>query len=161
LWEAMEEQLKYSGRFDHTIDNKGRVMIPRTFRDVLAKDGHESLFVTNFFSRGEPCLELLPPSNWENLLRSVRERGGFDPDMQDFERFYIGNAFEVPVDRQGRLLIPETLRNHAHLEHQVVFSVRRSHFQLWDKEIYDRIFQLTLEKVRDPQFYAKLNIPGF
>lgn len=161
MWDEVEEEGKYSGLFEHTIDNKGRVMIPRTFRDGLATAGHESLFVTNFFSAGEPCLELLPPPNWGNLLKNVRERGGFDPDMQDFERFYIASAFEIPVDRQGRLLIPEKLRLHARLEHRVVFAVRRSHFQLWDKEIYDRIFQVTVEKARDPQFYAKLNLPGF
>jgi len=148
----------FNGRYEHAIDDKGRVAIPARFRDILTREGHDSLYVTNFYFDREACLEVYPPSNWETLLTKVREKASFDPDMQAFETFYIGGAFEVPVDRQGRILIPEVLRNHAKLERDVVFSARRDHFQLWNKEFFERMRTANEEKMKDPQFYAKLGI---
>ena len=148
----------FNGRYEHAIDDKGRVSIPARFREVLQRESHESLFITNFYFDRETCLELLPPSQWEQLLTKVREKGRFDPDMQAFETFYIGGAFEVPVDRQGRILIPEILRDFAQLDRAVMFSARRDRFQLWNKELFARVLKANDEKMKDPQFYAKLGL---
>jgi MraZ protein len=148
----------FLGRYNHAIDDKGRVSIPARFRDALTREDHDSLYITNFYFDRETCLELLPPSQWEQLLVRVREKGRFDPDMQAFETFYIGGAYEVPVDRQGRILIPPRLREFAQLDHEVTFSTRRDHFQMWNKEIFERVIKANDEKMKDPQFFAKLEL---
>ncbi len=148
----------FSGRFDHSIDEKGRVSIPARFREVLQREGHDRLFITNFFFNRERCLELYPPGEWDAFVAKIAERGRFDPAVQKFETFYIAGAQEVPVDRQGRILIPAKLRDWAGLGREVTFSARRDHFQLWDKNLLERVLRATEEEVQDPAFFEKLNL---
>ena len=100
----------FSGRFDHAIDEKGRVSIPARFREVLQREGHDRLFITNFFYTRERCLELYPPREWAGLARDV------------------------------------------------TFSARRDHFQLWDRQVLERVLRATEEEVQDPAFFEKLNL---
>jgi len=72
LWSTGEENTVFSGRFDHSIDEKGRVSIPVRFREVLQRDGHDRMFITNFPFNGDRCLALYPPSQWEILNASLQ-----------------------------------------------------------------------------------------
>ena len=117
----------FSGRFDHAIDNKGRVSIPARFREVLQKAGLDRLYITNFIVDNERCLQLYLPSDWERLVGRIKEKASFNRNAQLFQIFYIGGAHEVEVDRQGRILIPTKLREFAHLDKEVdVFGDDRS-----------------------------------
>lgn len=148
----------FSGRFDHAIDEKGRVSIPARFREVLARQGHERLFITNFYYNRERCLELYPPQEWEAFIEKVSTRSRFDPALQTFETFYIGGAYEADVDRQGRVLVPPRLREWARLSREVTFSARHDHFQLWDKAVLERVLGAAEEEIQNPEFFAKLNL---
>jgi transcriptional regulator MraZ len=148
----------FSGRFDHSIDEKGRVSIPARFREVLQRENHDRLYITNFPYAGERCLALYPPSQWDTLNARLRTKPRFDPQVQAFETLFIGGAQEVPVDRQGRILIPTNLRNYARLDRDVTFSARQDHFQLWDKQILEKVLKAAEEKIMDPEFFAKLGL---
>jgi MraZ protein len=89
----------FSGRFDHSIDEKGRVSIPARFREVLQRENHDRLYITNFPFDGERCLALYPPSQWDTLNAHLRTKPRFDPRVQQFETLVIGGAHEVPVDK--------------------------------------------------------------
>jgi transcriptional regulator MraZ len=147
----------FSGRFDHAIDDKGRVSIPARFRELLQREGHDRLFITNFYYSGERCLEVYPPAEWEKFVAQISSKNRFDSVVQKFEAFYIGGAYEVPVDRQGRVLVPPKQREWAGLVREVTFSALRDHFQLWDKAVLERVLRATEEELQDPGFYAKLN----
>jgi MraZ protein len=148
----------FSGRFDHSIDEKGRVSIPAKFREVLERENHDRLYITNFPFAGERCLALYPPSQWDALNEQLRTKPRFDPAVQSFETFFIGGAHEVPVDRQGRILIPTNLREYAKLDREVTFSARRDHFQLWDKKVIEKVLKASEEKLLDPEFFTKLGL---
>jgi transcriptional regulator MraZ len=148
----------FSGRFDHSIDEKGRVSIPARFREVLQRENHDRLYITNFPHAGERCLALYPPSQWDALNAKLQTKARFDPLVQAFETLVIGGAHEVPVDRQGRILIPTNLREFAHLDREVTFSARQDHFQLWDKQILGKVLKATEEKMMDPEFFSKLGL---
>ncbi|MGH7815705.1 MAG: division/cell wall cluster transcriptional repressor MraZ [Candidatus Binataceae bacterium] len=148
----------FTGRFDHLFDEKGRVSIPARFREVLQRDGHDRLFVTNFIFSGERCLSLYSPAEWDQLNALLAEKQRFDPNLQAFEMYFIGGAFEAPVDRQGRVLVPERLRTYAKLGRAVTFSARRDHFQLWDKAVLDKVLGAAEEKIGEPDFYFRLGI---
>jgi transcriptional regulator MraZ len=152
------EKTVFSGRFDHSIDEKGRVSIPVRFREVLQRDGHDRMFITNFPFSGERCLALYPPSQWDILNASLKSKPRFDPQVQVFETLIIGGAHEVPVDRQGRILIPPKLRAYASLDREVTFSARQDHFQLWDKPTLEKVLKATEEQINDPEFFAKLGL---
>jgi len=131
----------FSGRFDHSLDEKGRVSIPARFREVLQHDGHDRMFVTNFPFNGNRCLALYPPNQWDILNASLKSKPRFEPRVQVFQTFVIGGAHEVPVDRQGRILIPPKLREYASLDRDVTFSAMQDHFQLWDKPTLAKSFE--------------------
>ena len=148
----------FSGRFDHSIDEKGRVSIPVRFREVILREGHDRLYITNFVVSDERCLALYPPSHWDALIESLRQKPHFDRRVQVFETFVIGGAHEVPVDRQGRILIPPKLRDYASLGREVTFSARQDHFQLWDKRVLEKVLKATEEAIREPDFFEKLGL---
>jgi transcriptional regulator MraZ len=148
----------FSGRFDHAIDEKGRVSIPSRFREVLARDGHDRLYITNFVSNRERCLELYPPSEWMRLVGKLKQKTSFDPAVQLFQTFYIGGAHEVQVDKQGRILIPPKLREFAALARDVTFSAMTDHFQLWDKPTLEKILKTIEKNFHDPKFLERLNL---
>lgn len=148
----------FSGRFDHATDEKGRVSIPARFREVLQRDGHEGLFITNWAYQKERCLALFPPSQWTRLIGKISQHGSLDPSTQTLQMFLVGGAHEVQVDRQGRILIPPKLREYAHLDREVTFSALTDHFQLWDKAVLQRILEAAEQQMMDPEFVAKLNL---
>lgn len=148
----------FSGRFDHSIDEKGRVSIPAKFREVLQRENHDRLYITKFPEEGEWCLALYPPSQWDAFNESLRTKSRFDRQVRAFEMVVIGSAHEVEVDRQGRILVPPILRKDAHLDRDVTFSARRDHFQLWDKQILAKILKANEDKILDPEFLSKLGL---
>lgn len=148
----------FSGRFDHATDEKGRVSIPARFREELQRDGHESLFITNWIFLRERCLALYPPGEWSRFNAKMGQQGGLNPSAQIFQMFVVGGAHEVQVDRQGRILIPPKLREYAHLERDVTFTALINHFQLWDKPVLQRILAAAEQQMMDPEFVAKLNL---
>ncbi len=148
----------FSGRFDHAIDDKGRVSIPARFREQLERDGHDRLYITNFIFEGQRCLEAYPPSEWARLQDQIRQRARFDRQVRSFELFYIGGAHEVLVDKQGRILVPPKLREFAALKGEVTFSALTDHFQLWDKAVLEEVLKATEQRFQDPEFFQKLGL---
>jgi MraZ protein len=78
----------FSGRFDHATDEKGRVSIPARFREVLQRDGHEGLVITNWIFQKERCLALFPPSQWTKLIGRISQRGSLDPSTRRSRCFW-------------------------------------------------------------------------
>lgn len=148
----------FSGRFDHAIDPKGRVSIPARFREVLQRDGLDQLYITNHIFNRERCLALYPPSEWERLVGRIKQKASFEPNVQLFQTFYIGGAFEVQVDNHGRILIPAKLREFGHLERDVTFSATAEYFQLWDKPTLERVLTEAEKSLVDPEFFKKLDL---
>ncbi len=148
-----------SGRFDHALDEKGRVSIPARFREVLQAEGHDRLYITNHVLEGERCLVLYPPREWEALAGKIKEKARFDPKVQLFETFYIGGSHEVETDKQGRILIPPKLRAFAKLDREVTFSAQIDQLQLWDRGALERVLLKAEDRfANDPEFLNKLNL---
>jgi MraZ protein len=148
----------FNGRFDHALDEKGRVSIPARFRENLQREGHDRLYITNFIIDRERCLELFPPNEWDKVVAKFSGNRTLDRAAQLFETFYIGGAHEVPVDRQGRILIPPKLRDFARLEREVTFSAKHNRFELWDRAAMERVLSIAEENLQNPEFLAKINI---
>jgi MraZ protein len=148
----------FNGRFDHAIDEKGRVSITARFREVLQREGHDRLYITNFIFEREKLLELYPPAEWDATVAKFAQRRTGDRVAQLFETFYIGGAHEVQVDRQGRILIPPKLREFAGLGRDATFSARHNRFQLWDRATLERILKSAEDQLlADPDLLAKLD----
>ncbi len=130
----------FRGHFTHTVDDKGRVAIPARFRETLAGLQEERLVVTKFALRGRRCLDVYPFEAWRRLEDKLAERKGFDPRMAEFRNYYVSGAHECSVDSQGRILLPQLLREYARLRRDVMFAGDIEKFRIWEKDTWQDVF---------------------
>lgn len=120
----------FRGRFEHTIDFKGRVSIPAKFRELLSEKYDEHIIITNF----DRCLVAFPYEEWRNVEDKISSLSMVKKEVKAFQRFFISGATECPIDKLGRVLIPPTLRDYALLEKDVVFAGMGKMFEIWSRE---------------------------
>src|SRR5262245_55494787 len=130
----------FRGRFEHTIDDKGRVSVPARFREFLQATNDDRVVITNFFVAEARCLDVYPYASWVEVEEHLQSQAQFDPDITNFQIYYVGSAQDCVLDKQGRILLPPTLREYASLKRDVVFVSRIKKFQIWDKEEWGRVF---------------------
>ncbi len=120
----------FRGRFEHTIDPKGRVSIPAKFRELLSEKYDDRIIITNF----DRCLVAYPYEEWRSVEDRIGSLSMVKKEVKAFQRFFISGATECPIDKLGRVLIPPTLRDYALLEKDVVFAGMGKMFELWSRE---------------------------
>lgn len=121
----------FMGRYNHTIDPKGRLSIPSKYREILGDE-----FVV---SKGmDGCLFVYANEDWkvfeEKLASSL-----INPEARQFARFFLSGAQYVTVDKQGRILMPQDLREFAGLEKDVVLAGTGGRIEIWSLEKWDEI----------------------
>lgn len=122
----------FRGQFEHAIDAKGRTSFPARYRDALAASNDLRLVLTRALD--EPCLHLFPMRGWEELEAKIATMPQFDPNVVAFRRRYLSAAVECELDKQGRILVPPSLRDHAELTKDVVWAGMGKTAELWSKE---------------------------
>lgn len=116
----------FMGEYQHTLDDKGRVIVPSKFREGLGE--------TFVMTRGlDQCLFVYPQSEWEILEAKLKSLPMTRADARSFVRFFFSGATECEIDRQGRTVIPTLLRDYAHLERDVVVLGVSNRVEIWDK----------------------------
>ncbi|MFB0506990.1 MAG: division/cell wall cluster transcriptional repressor MraZ [Thermodesulfobacteriota bacterium] len=120
----------FRGRHEHTIDPKGRVSIPAKFREVLGKKYDERLVITNF----DGCLVAYPHEEWILLEEKASSLSMVKKETRAFMRFFYSSAIECTLDKQGRILIPQTLREYADLDKEVVLVGQLRKIEIWSKK---------------------------
>lgn len=124
----------FRGRFQHTIDGKGRLSIPVKYREVLTSlNGHvgEVFIVSTDF---DLCLIAYPLSEWQQIEEKVKKLPTMDRRVKDFLRFFYSWAVECPLDRQGRILIPPALRDYGNLYRETIIIGMVNKIEIWDLE---------------------------
>lgn len=131
----------FRGRYEHTIDGKGRTSLPARFREVLAGAGESRLVVTTSL---EPCCVAYSLREWEAFEERLSLLPSFDPSVAMLKRIYVSGAVECELDKLGRLLLPSALREHAGLEKDVLWAGMGKNIELWDKERFEKLSQSAL-----------------
>ncbi|MDF2800119.1 MAG: MraZ protein [Anaerocolumna sp.] len=119
----------FMGEYNHTIDNKGRIILPSKFRETLGDD-----FVVTQGLDG--CLFVYPNDEWLNFVAQLKNLPG-SKDARQLQRYFMAGAASCEVDKQGRFLIPSKLREQAALEKEIVFVGVLSKIEIWCKERWD------------------------
>ncbi len=149
----------FRGRYEHTIDSKGRLSIPSRFREILLGKGDERLVITNFVIDSMRCLDVYPFDEWLRFAEEIKKKPRFDRRMVMFQNYYLAAACECDVDKQGRVLSPPLLRQSAGLKRDVVLVAALEKFRLCDKEAWKKIFAEAEEKLmQDPDFLGDLGL---
>jgi len=135
----------FPGRHIHAMDSKGRVSIPSGFRETLLRDyDDERLIITNFFDN---CLRAYPLLDWQKIVAKVSKLSIVNPQALAFERFFISGATECAPDKQGRILLPASLREFAGISKSVVLAGMSYYFELWDERRWEDAFTRSQEKL--------------
>lgn len=126
----------FMSEYNHTIDAKGRLIIPVKYRDGLG----ETFVVT----RGiDGCLFFYTENEWQAIMNKLNELRMTNKKAREFTRFLLGGATEVELDSQGRILVPAFLREYADLEKEVVLVGMGNHIEVWSKAKYEQVMSDT------------------
>ncbi len=121
-WRSM-----FMGEYRHTMDPKGRLTVPSRFRELLGTE-----FVV---TRGlDGCLFVYPMDSWGVYVEELKKLPLTDKNARLFTRFIIAGATTCELDRQGRILLPVTLREFAGIEKDVLLAGMLDHIEIWNEE---------------------------
>ena len=117
----------FMGEYNHTVDPKGRLIIPSRFREALG----EEFVVTKGL---DGCLFVFPMDEWQKFEEKLQSLPLTSKSARQFTRFFVAGATPCELDKQGRILVPQTLREFAGLEKDVILAGNLSRVEVWSKE---------------------------
>lgn len=117
----------FMGEYSHTIDAKGRLIVPSKFRELL---GNEFVVTKGL----DGCLFVYPNEEWNSIEEKFRNIPLTTKDARKFSRFFFAGAAVCEVDKQGRILLPQVLRDFADLQKDIVLVGVLSRIEIWSKE---------------------------
>ena len=120
----------FMSEYNHSIDAKGRVIVPAKFREELG----ETFVVTQGL---DGCLFVFPNGEWKNFEEKLKTLPMANKDARKFVRFFLAGAALAEVDKQGRILLPAVLREFAGLEKDVVLVGVGNRVEIWDKKRWE------------------------
>jgi MraZ protein len=130
----------FLGRFEHSVDTKGRVAVPARFRDRLSGE----LILT----RGnDGCLYLFTEESWEPLAAKLNALPTGDEDARNLRRAVFSSAEPVELDKQGRVIIPDHLRQYAGISSDVSIIGLGEYIEIWDTQAWQKLDGEIAEKV--------------
>ena len=134
----------FLGQFQHNLDAKNRLTVPARFREELLSEG---AYVMQGFDRN---LMVLPTTTFETISRRVNQMSMTDPKTRLLRRLIFSTANYVEVDKVGRILIPQFLRDAATLENGVVVVGNGDYFEIWSPELWN----VQIEDLQDAEINA-------
>ena len=117
------------GEYLHTIDGKGRLIVPARFREALG----ERFIATKGLDH---CLFVYPLAEWKTLEEKLRDLPFTQPEARAFVRFFFSGATECELDKQGRILLPANLREYAQLDKDAVLVGVSSRVEIWSQGLW-------------------------
>ncbi len=122
----------FMGEYNHTIDTKGRLIVPSKFREALG----DTFVVTKGL---DGCLFVYDNQEWNAFEEKLKSLPITNKEARQFARFFLAGAAEVEVDKQGRILVPNILREFAQINKEVVLIGVASRIEIWSKERFEGI----------------------
>ena len=133
-------QTTFSGSFDHSLDGKGRVIIPASFREALGED------FTITINPDKTAVAIYPKEMWDKQLERLSHIDPMDKLGARYERYLMSVSFSGnSMDAQGRVLIPAKLRAKIGLTRDIVFVGVNRYIEIWDAEVYQKLEEETEE----------------
>lgn len=120
----------FMGEYNHSIDPKGRIIVPAKFRESLG----DAFVVTQGL---DGCLFVYPEEEWQAFEEKLKTLPMANKDARKFVRFFLAGAAQLEVDKQGRILLPATLRKFAGLEKDCALVGVGSRVEIWDKDRWE------------------------
>ena len=122
----------FIGEYEHTVDGKNRLSIPRKFREIVeSSEDQKGFFITLGLDN---CLFLFTKKQWDSVIERLESRPFTNEVARGFQRLFFSSAVYVDLDNQGRVLIPENLKRRVGLVKNVTVVGVNARIELWDRE---------------------------
>ena len=142
----------FYGEHEHSIDEKGRLIIPSKFREVFKENYVERFFVT----RGlDTCLFVFTEDEWKKQESRFRSLSFTNREAREFNRLYFSGAGEVTCDKQGRILVPQYLKDFAKIKNDAIVVGVSNRMEIWAKDQWQEFYRNTkdsFEKIAENIF---------
>ena len=133
----------FRGANSINLDAKGRIAIPAKYRERLRESCEGQIVVT--INLKQPCLSLFPLPHWEQLERQLQGLSNTNSVHQSIKRLLLGHAAECELDKNGRVLLPAVLREHAGLDKHLLLTGMGNIFQIWDEAKWNELIRIDKE----------------
>ena len=136
----------FYGEYEHTIDRKGRLIVPAKFRQALKEHDITSLFLT----RGlDGCLFLFPESEWRMVESRFKQIPFTKAEGRKFNRMFFSGAAEVTIDTLGRILVPKALKEFAGIKADVMVVGVSSRMEVWSQERWQAFYETSKQSFEE------------
>lgn len=132
----------FTGEYTHSIDTKGRIIVPAKFKKILGDTPVVSLGI-------DGCLDIFTKENWEEQVAKLNSLPSNISNIRMIKRVLMGNAAECEVDKQGRILIPQRLREKAGIEKEAVFVGVGQKIELWSSAKYETEISISSDDLKN------------
>ncbi len=135
------------GTYECKVDAKGRLMVPAALKKQLTPMLQEGFVLKR--SVFQPCLELYPMQEWNEMMKKINGLNRFKKKNNDFIRRFTAGVKTVEVDANGRLLIPKDLFGFAEMDKEIVLSSAINIIEIWDKDKYENTIDASADDFAD------------
>ncbi|HOP84960.1 MAG TPA: division/cell wall cluster transcriptional repressor MraZ [Syntrophorhabdaceae bacterium] len=139
----------FAGRYEYAIDDKSRVSIPSKFREILSAKYDMRLILTNL----DGCIVAYPYQEWVNIQENILKKEQLNKDARTFLRYFYSGVTECPIDKLGRVLLPQSLKTDAMIKKNVVIVGMGKKIEIWAKETWE---ELVRKATSDPDKVADI-----
>lgn len=136
----------FYGEHEHTIDNKGRLIIPSKFRESLKEYDIEKLYITRGLDK---CLFIFTESEWKTQESKFRGVPFTKSESRKFNRLYFSGATQLEFDKQGRILIPKYLKDFAAIKRDVMIIGVSNRIEIWARELWQEYYSTSKESFEE------------
>ena len=141
----------FLGQFQHSLDEKGRLMIPARYRELLAAGA----FITQGFDK---CLMVMTDVHFQEVYERINAMNMADPDARLLRRLILSNAYSVEIDRVGRILVPQNLRQVMGLDGEAIVAGQGEYFEVWAPADWNKQMDQLQEIETNNQRFATLDL---
>jgi MraZ protein len=141
----------FLGQFQHNLDEKGRLMVPARYRELLAAGA----FITQGFDK---CLMVLTDVHFNEVYERINAMNMADPNARLLRRLILSNAYSVEIDRVGRILVPQNLRQAIDLGNEAVVAGQGEYFEVWNPADWKEQMEQVQDVEMNSQRFATLDL---
>lgn len=128
----------FYGEYEHTIDRKGRIIIPSKFREVFKEHYVEKFYITRGLDK---CLFVFTEEEWRLQEQKFKSMSFTKAQARQFNRLYFSGAIDVTCDRQGRVLVPQYLKDYAGIKRDVVIVGVSNRIEIWARDGWKKYYE--------------------
>ena len=136
----------FYGEYEHSIDKKGRLIVPSKFRDSFKEYDIEKLYVTRGLDK---CLFMFTENEWKTQESKFKAVPFTKSEARKFNRIYFAGAVQIECDKQGRILIPKYLKDFAGIKRDVMIIGVSNRIEVWAREAWQAYYNNSKESFED------------